>query len=102
MAEVCTDQAWDRLPALLNSESETRVKLSSGFSSPEIESLRAEAMGLGAEAVKICGAGGGGCVLIWGEAKLHDKISVLCEKSALQHLRIKAAGRLKNSPALKS
>ena len=102
LTEVCESQEWDKLPHLLNIESETRVMLSKGFSSPEIESLRTEAMGLGADAVKICGAGGGGCVLIWGESKLHDKISSLCEKSALQHLRVKAVPALKNAPAHKS
>ena len=102
VVKVCEKQDWEALPELLNLESETRVMLSEGFSSPEIESLRTEAMGLGARAVKICGAGGGGCVLIWGEPDLHDKISKLCEKSALQHLRIKAVAPLENAPALKS
>ena len=102
LVEVCESKNWDALPPLLNEESETRVMLSKGFSSPEIESLRTEAMGLGAEAVKICGAGGGGCVLIWGEPELHDKISKLCGKSALQHLQVKVVPPLENAPAHKS
>lgn len=56
--------AWTRLPELFLREYEARTALSKGFSSPEIVALQALAQRHGAVA-KICGAGGGGCVMIW-------------------------------------
>lgn len=52
------------LPALFTREYEARTKISEGFSSSEIRRLAELASSIGANA-KICGAGGGGCVLIW-------------------------------------
>lgn len=52
------------LPPLFTQEYEARTQLSEGFSSPEIRRLSEIAKSKGAIA-KICGAGGGGCVLIW-------------------------------------
>lgn len=52
------------LPPLFAREYEARTELSDGFSSPEIRRLNDLARSVGAIA-KICGAGGGGCVLIW-------------------------------------
>jgi len=54
----------DELPSLFTREYEARTELSDGFSSPEIRRLNDLAHSVGAIA-KICGAGGGGCVLIW-------------------------------------
>jgi D-glycero-alpha-D-manno-heptose-7-phosphate kinase len=52
------------LARLFEREFYARIDLSDGFSSPEIRRLAAIAASHGAIA-KICGAGGGGCVLIW-------------------------------------
>jgi D-glycero-alpha-D-manno-heptose-7-phosphate kinase len=52
------------LPALFSREYQARTEISDGFSSPEIRRLAELASSIGANA-KICGAGGGGCVLIW-------------------------------------
>ncbi len=65
MRTVCLEQSWQNLPGLFKREYTARIKLSSSFSSPEILKLEEIALRNGAEAVKICGAGGGGCVMIW-------------------------------------
>lgn len=52
------------LPTLFGREYTARTELSDGFSSPEIRKLAQLATSIGA-IPKICGAGGGGCVLIW-------------------------------------
>ncbi|MCB9026675.1 MAG: galactokinase [Bdellovibrionaceae bacterium] len=65
MRQLCLNADWQKLPELFNREFSARVKLSSGFSSPEITNLESIALRHGAEAVKICGAGGGGCVMLW-------------------------------------
>jgi D-glycero-alpha-D-manno-heptose-7-phosphate kinase len=66
------------LPMLFAREYEARTELSDGFSSPEIRRLSELARAEGAVA-KICGAGGGGCVLIWCPdrqiAKVREKIA---------------------------
>ena len=52
------------LMRLFAREFKARCELSDGFTSPEIKRLAQMAAESGAQA-KICGAGGGGCVLIW-------------------------------------
>ena len=64
MRAVFETSAWDRLPELFRREYAARTELSDGFSSPEIRRIAVIAESHGAIA-KICGAGGGGCVMIW-------------------------------------
>ncbi len=64
MREAISARRWDEMPTLFESEFRARVALSEGFSSPEIQRLQRLAADQGAVA-KICGAGGGGCVMIW-------------------------------------
>lgn len=56
---------YDGLQPLLLKELELRLQLSSSFTSPEIEKLN-RLLAPGA-ALKICGAGGGGCVMVWAQ-----------------------------------
>ncbi|MEQ1664677.1 MAG: galactokinase [Bdellovibrionales bacterium] len=77
-AEACRKQDWGKLPGLFRNEFDFRIKLSAYFSSPEIEQLKKLVIESGGDAVKICGAGGGGCVLVWAEQKFHERISESC------------------------
>jgi D-glycero-alpha-D-manno-heptose-7-phosphate kinase len=54
----------DELDAAFELEWTNRRLLSDGIVTPEIEAVIARARSLGAGAAKICGAGGGGCVLM--------------------------------------
>ncbi|MES2855615.1 MAG: galactokinase, partial [Bdellovibrionota bacterium] len=63
----------DDLPKIFEREFEARCELSEGFSSPEIRKLSEIARANGAIA-KICGAGGGGCVLIWCPDRQIEKV----------------------------
>jgi D-glycero-alpha-D-manno-heptose-7-phosphate kinase len=83
-ARACLNQSWDQLPALFNREFKARTRLAPAFTSPEIEKLQQISMQNGAEAVKICGAGGGGCVLVWAPPALRQKVSGSCEKAGFQ------------------
>ncbi|MEK7853190.1 MAG: hypothetical protein AAB243_05265, partial [Planctomycetota bacterium] len=38
----------------------------------------------GAKAAKICGAGGGGCVLVWADPSRHAKLAEVWQKNAFQ------------------
>jgi D-glycero-alpha-D-manno-heptose-7-phosphate kinase len=50
---------------LIEQEMQHRRQLAPGIVTPEIEEMITFAKESGAKAAKICGAGGGGCVLFW-------------------------------------
>lgn len=58
-----TDGDWSSLEGLFKREYDLRVRLSKEFTSQEIEKLR-DVVGESGT-VKICGAGGGGCAMVW-------------------------------------
>ena len=89
MAKVCKTQQWDRLPDLFNQEFEARVRLAPAFSSPEIINLQRITRESGADAVKICGAGGGGCVLVWVKENKRSTVVEQCQKNGFQVLNAK-------------
>jgi D-glycero-alpha-D-manno-heptose-7-phosphate kinase len=78
------------LPRLFDREFEARVRLSSSFSSPEIDRLRNVALKAGALAVKICGAGGGGCVLVWSQPDRKSAVESGCREQGFEVLNAKA------------
>jgi D-glycero-alpha-D-manno-heptose-7-phosphate kinase len=81
---------WERLPGLFDREFEARVRLSTSFSSPAIDRLRAVALNSGAHAVKICGAGGGGCVLVWSRPERKVEVEAGCRGQGFEVLNVKA------------
>lgn len=83
---ACVKKNWALLPELFREETEARLKLTPLFSSPEIERLSALALKNGASAIKICGAGGGGCVLVWVEPSSREKVVSACQKDGFQIL----------------
>jgi len=52
---------------LLAAEWENRKSLAEGVTTPEVEAQIAAALAAGAQACKICGAGGGGCMITYAE-----------------------------------
>ena len=82
------EQAWDSLPNLFNQEYKARVSLASSFSSPEIEKLAEVSMAAGADAINICGAGGGGCVFTWSAPDKRTQVVAACTDAGFQHLDI--------------
>jgi D-glycero-alpha-D-manno-heptose-7-phosphate kinase len=61
--EVAVTGDWDCLPELVEREWSLRRSLAPGVSTERIESVMAAAVSAGAAANKICGAGGGGCMI---------------------------------------
>lgn len=84
--KCCLEQRWSDLPALFREEYKARVQLAPAFSSPEIEKLHRITTEAGAEAVKICGAGGGGCVLVWVSPENRKKVEDRCQSERFQVL----------------
>lgn len=78
------EKEWALIPKLFNEEFEARVRLCAEFSSPEIEKLQKLSIENGAQAVKICGAGGGGCVLVWCSPEKQEGVRLACQKAGFQ------------------
>jgi D-glycero-alpha-D-manno-heptose-7-phosphate kinase len=74
MCRALTDGNWDQLPALMTREWNIRRTLAPGVSTPRIDAIMAGATKAGALASKICGAGGGGCMITL--AHPHDRRAV--------------------------
>ncbi len=79
---------WSELKTLFDLEYKWRVKLSKGFSSPKIEKIKKIVSKNGA--VKICGAGGGGCVFVWCTNQNKNEVLEKCQKEGFQVFKIKA------------
>lgn len=86
MLAVVEDQNWELIPELFRREYKARLMLSDTFASPEIHALHDLCLKEGASAVKICGAGGGGCVLVWTKPEIKEKVGLACEKSGFKVL----------------
>lgn len=86
MIVALTERQWDRLGGLFRREYQARIRLAPAFTCPEIEELGRVAAAAGAEAIKICGAGGGGCVMLWCPEERRETISESCEKAGFKIL----------------
>lgn len=90
MYNALKESRVEKFPTLFEREFEARVRLSTSFSSPEIERLRKVALNSGAQAVKICGAGGGGCVLVWSQPDRKQQVEAGCREQKFEVLNAKA------------
>ena len=79
--ETLKKKNFQSLAPLLTKEYESRTQLSSSFSSPRIKELRDLVLKHGGQEVKICGAGGGGCVMVWCPFEQQNKIKEECRKN---------------------
>lgn len=77
---------WSVVPDLFRRELDARLQLTPKFTSPEIEKLHDLSRQEGAEALKICGAGGGGCVMIWVEPKARERVVHACQSAGFHPL----------------
>lgn len=80
---------WDVIPGLFKREYAARIQLTPTFSSPEIEKLAEICLAAGGLAVKICGAGGGGCVLVWVHPSSRERVILACQREKFQCLNAK-------------
>lgn len=89
-----THKNWHELPQLFREEYSARLELTPAFSSPEIEKLNKICTEAGADAVKICGAGGGGCVLVWVSPKNRNNVLEACKKENFNCLPAQPVDRM--------
>jgi D-glycero-alpha-D-manno-heptose-7-phosphate kinase len=74
MREAMAAAAWDRMAQAMADEWDTRKRLAPGVTTPAIEALIARARAAGAQGAKVCGAGGGGCLVCLGPPERRDAI----------------------------
>jgi len=77
--DALTSRAFDRIGAIFAEEWASRRELAPGITTPFIDRLIEIARASGAEAAKVCGAGGGGCVAFYcgrgRKAEVEDALS---------------------------
>ena len=62
MRDALLARDWPRVSAIMRDGHPTRKHLAPNVTTPQMDTLVEKAMMNGAEAVKVCGAGGGGCI----------------------------------------
>ncbi len=86
MREACQSEDLDRFAELLDQEWQNRRRLAEGVSTPQIEQLMAAAREAGARASKICGAGGGGCMITLAAPGATQAVIAALESNGAEHL----------------
>ncbi len=87
MVQAIKRADFEALPQLFRDELTARLKLAPSFSSPEIEVLHKLSLQAGADALKICGAGGGGCVMVWLKPSVRERVASECQKAGFEVLQ---------------
>jgi D-glycero-alpha-D-manno-heptose-7-phosphate kinase len=62
MREALLADDWDRVAAVMKNAYPNRKRLAPTITTPQMDMLVEKALANGAEAAKVCGAGGGGCI----------------------------------------
>jgi D-glycero-alpha-D-manno-heptose-7-phosphate kinase len=84
---------WRETARLLRAEWEHRKKNSPGISTPLIDRLVEVTRKAGARAAKVCGAGGGGCVVFLCEPDARTRVEASIEAEGARVLRVEVARR---------
>jgi D-glycero-alpha-D-manno-heptose-7-phosphate kinase len=86
MRLALTKADWNGVGRAIAEEWEHRQRLAPGVSTPAIDTLIARAMGAGATAAKVCGAGGGGCLVSYGPPDRHAAIEAALQEGGARLL----------------
>ena len=62
MREALLADDWNRVAEIMRAAYPNRKRLAPGVTTPQMDKLVEKALANGAEAAKVCGAGGGGCI----------------------------------------
>jgi D-glycero-alpha-D-manno-heptose-7-phosphate kinase len=66
MREALVKNDWQEVSTIMREAYPGRKRLAPGVATPQMDRLVEKALGNGAEAAKVCGAGGGGCLFCYG------------------------------------
>ncbi len=89
MYRCLVEQDLERFPQLLNEEWEIRKNIAEGVTNPEIDKIISEAERAGARAGKLCGAGGGGCMVTYVEVENREKVIKSLETNGAKIMEFK-------------
>ena len=84
---------WDETARLLREEWTNRRRNAPGITTPLIDRLVSVTRRAGARAAKVCGAGGGGCVLFLVEPDARDRVAEVIEQTGATVLPVRVARR---------
>jgi D-glycero-alpha-D-manno-heptose-7-phosphate kinase len=93
MRQALEKHDWTETARLLREEWSHRKKNAPGISTPLIDHMIEVTRRQGALAAKVCGAGGGGCVLFLIEPEARARVASLIEKAGATVLPVKVARR---------
>ena len=88
-----TGQEWDKVTALLQREWKLRKANAPGITTPKIDKLVDVATKNGARAAKVCGAGGGGCVVFLADPDAKARVQQKLKEAGAQVLDCKVSRR---------
>jgi len=74
MREALSNETIEEIPKLLNEEMKNRRNLAEEVESQEVREVLNGAMAAGALGGKVCGAGGGGCVIIFAQKTTRENV----------------------------
>jgi D-glycero-alpha-D-manno-heptose-7-phosphate kinase len=86
MREAVLSRDLEHLARIVDQEWQNRRNLAQGVSTPQIERLMAAASEAGALASKICGAGGGGCMITVAPQAVRPAVIAALEAGGARHL----------------
>lgn len=93
MRSALLEQDWDEVARLLGEEWKLRKTNAPGITTPLIEKLVAAAKKNGGRGAKVCGAGGGGCVLFFVEPECHEQVEAVLQELGATLLPFRVASR---------
>lgn len=92
MREALLADDWQRVSDTMRAGYPNRKRLAPGVATPQMDRLVEKALGNGAEAAKICGAGGGGCIaFLCTEGRKHEVENILAAEHGVEVLDWKVA-----------
>lgn len=91
MREAVMARDWDGIGRLLGQEWENRRRLAEGVSTAAIEAMMSAAAQAGAVASKVCGAGGGGCMITWVSPERRRPVETALSEAGAQVLPLRIA-----------
>ena len=91
MHQAVRHAEWDDVETLLREEWTLRRTNAPGITTPLIDKLIGAAMKQGARAAKVCGAGGGGCVIVFIEEGTRERVHQAIRKNGGEPLDFQVA-----------
>lgn len=90
--EALLDDDWERVSSIMRAAYPNRKRLAPNVTTPQMDRLVQIALANGAEAAKVCGAGGGGCIaFLCSEGRKQDVERALAAEEGAEVLEWKVA-----------